>query len=148
MKFIEVKERPPVLIQQLMEVWEKSVRKTHLFLSEADIKTIQRYVPQALEDVPHLIIANGENGQMAAFMGVDGERLEMLFLAPEERGKGLGKALLLYGVEHYGVRRLTVNEQNPQAREFYEHLGFVVYERTERDEQGGPYPLLYMRLKG
>jgi len=24
-------------------------------------------------------------------------------------------------------------------------MGFVAYKRTDRDEQGGPYPLLYMR---
>ena len=47
-----------------------------------------------------------------------------------------------------GVREVTVNEQNPQAVGFYQHMGFEVYKRTETDEQGGPYPLLYMRLKG
>lgn len=29
---------------------------------------------------------------------------------------------------------------------FYERMGFRVCRRTETDEQGGPYPLLYMRL--
>ena len=48
-------------------------------------------------------------------------------------------------MENYAVERLTVNEQNPQARGFYEHMGFHVYKRTELDEQGNPYPLLYMR---
>ena len=48
---------------------------------------------------------------------------------------------------HYGVRELTVNEQNPQAVGFYRHMGFETYKRTEQDEQGGPYPLLYMRRK-
>lgn len=47
--------------------------------------------------------------------------------------------------ERYGVRELTVNGQNPQAVGFYEHLGFSVWKRTERDEEGGEYPLLYMR---
>ena len=45
------------------------------------------------------------------------------------------------------MRRLTVNEQNPQARIFYEHMGFRVYKRTDCDEQGNPYPLLYMELE-
>lgn len=58
---------------------------------------------------------------------------------------GLGRRLLEYGAEHYGIREVTVNEQNPQAVGFYEHMGFVTYKRTDRDEQGGPYPLLYMR---
>ena len=47
--------------------------------------------------------------------------------------------------ERYGVRELTVNEQNPQAVGFYQHMGFETYRRTGRDEQGGPYPLLYMK---
>lgn len=58
---------------------------------------------------------------------------------------GIGRRLLEYGAEHYGIREVTVNEQNPKAVGFYEHMGFVTYKRTDRDEQGGPYPLLYMR---
>ena len=38
-------------------------------------------------------------------------------------------------------------EQNPNAKRFYEYLGFKVYKRNERDEQGNPYPILYMRLE-
>ena len=78
-------------------------------------------------------------------MGIEGPRLEMLFLSPAERGAGLGRQLLEYGIRHYHLQELTVNEQNPQAVGFYEHRGFVTYKRTDRDEQGGPYPLLYMR---
>ena len=73
------------------------------------------------------------------------ECLEMLFLAPEERGKGTGKKLMQYGIEKYGIQEVTVNEQNPQAVGFYEHLGFQTYKRTECDEEGNPYPLLYMK---
>ena len=64
-----------------------------------------------------------------------------------ERGKGVGKQLLTYGIEKYNVNELTVNEQNPNAKRFYEHLGFKVYKRTELDEQGNNFPILYMRLE-
>lgn len=70
----------------------------------------------------------------------------MLFIAPEERGKGLGKKLIRYGTENYSINEVAVNEQNPLARGFYEHMGFQVYKRTDCDEQGNPYPLLYMKL--
>lgn len=79
-------------------------------------------------------------------MGIEDGTLEMLFISPEERGKGLGKRLLQYGIKTYAVERVAVNEQNPQAKGFYEHLGFQVYKRTDLDEQGNPYPLLYMSL--
>ena len=141
-------DRTPELLRQLLDVWERSVTATHLFLSGDEIQQIKEYVPQALQGVAHLVAAQDGAGRPAAFMGVEDGTLEMLFLAPEERGKGLGRRLLQYGIEHYAVQRLTVNEQNPQAKGFYEHMGFCVYKRTDRDEQGGPYPLLYMRLVG
>ena len=100
----------------------------------------------AIENVEYLIIAEKEFGEPVAFMGIDSNRLEMLFLSPEVRGKGLGKQLLQYGIETYNIQELTVNEQNPQAVGFYEHMGFQTYKRTEYDDEGNPYPLLYMRL--
>ena len=143
-KIFEVDERPAVLVQELLQVWEKSVRATHLFLSDEEVKAIKNYVPQALSGIAHLLIAENETGRPVAFMGVEDGVLEMLFIAPEERGQGLGKQLIRCGIENYGVERLAVNEQNPQAKGFYEHMGFKVYKRTETDEQGNPYPLLYM----
>lgn len=146
MKIIEVENRTPDLINRLLTVWENSVKATHLFLSDDEIKSIKEYVPQALKGIAHLIIAEGDSGTPAAFMGIEDGTLEMLFISPEERGKGLGKHLIQYGMENHAVRRLAVNEQNPQAKGFYEHMGFQVYKRTAHDEQGNPYPLLYMRL--
>ena len=146
-RIYEVPERTPGLIRCLTEVWEKSVRATHLFLSDREIEKIKGYVPQALAGVAHLIAAEYEPGCPIAFMGVEGVRLEMLFLAPEERGAGLGRQLVEYGVRRCGLREVTVNEQNPQAVGFYRHMGFQTYRRTNCDEQGGPYPLLYMRLE-
>ena len=72
--------------------------------------------------------------------------LQTPILSPTERGKGLGRQLMQYGIQNYGIQELTVNEQNPQAVGFYEHLGFQTYKRTECDEEGNPYPLLYMKL--
>ena len=146
MRIYEVQERTPNRIERLVSVWEASVRETHRFLSDEEILSIKEYVPQALNGVAHLLVAESD-GMPAGFMGVDGDRLEMLFLSPDAHGNGLGKRLLQQGIAQYGVREVTVNEQNPQAVGFYEHCGFRTYRRTDRDEQGGPYPLLYMRLK-
>ena len=143
----EVTGRSPRLMGELLEVWERSVRATHHFLSDREIGEIREYVPQALREVPHLIAAWREDGSPAGFMGIAGERLEMLFLAPEERGKGLGRELVRYGVERFGIREVAVNEQNPQALGFYERLGFRVRSRSELDEQGRPYPILELRLE-
>lgn len=144
MKIIEIKDRNPLLLKQLLEVWESSVKATHLFLSKNEIEEIKKYVPQALNEIPHLIIVENENQVPIGFMGIAEQHLEMLFISDEERGKGLGSELLKYGIEKYLINDLAVNEQNPLAKGFYEHMGFKVYKRTDYDEQGNPYPLLYM----
>ena len=49
-------------------------------------------------------------------MGIADKMLEMLFVSNECRGQGIGKQLLQYGIENYSI-----------------------------NEQGSPYPLLYMK---
>ena len=147
MMIYEVKDRLQELINELLKIWVDSVKATHLFLSNEEIENIKKYVPLALKEVQHLIVMNNEKNIPIAFMGINGEKLEMLFIKNSERGKGLGKKLLLYGIENYNVRELTVNEQNPNAKEFYEHIGFKIYRKSELDEQGNPYPILYMKLE-
>ena len=146
MRIYEAAQRGDALLSALLRVWEASVRATHTFLSEAEIERIKAYVPRALRDVEHLVVAEETAGVPAAFMGTENGRLEMLFLAPEGRGKGFGKRLVQLGIRSYGVTEVMVNEQNPQAVGFYTHLGFRTYRRTEHDEQGGDYPLLYLKL--
>ena len=41
MKIIEVKDKTPLLIKQLTNVWESSVKATHLFLSDNEIENIK-----------------------------------------------------------------------------------------------------------
>jgi putative acetyltransferase len=87
-----------------------------------------------------------DHGTAIGFIGVEGNRIEMLFISASERGKGLGRKLIEHAIARHSATTVTVNEQNPQAVGFYEHLGFTIYDRSTLDEQGRPYPLLYMRL--
>ena len=144
---LDINERTSELIDLLTNVWEESVKATHFFLSEAEIMEIKPYLPIALHEIPHLIVAENSEGIPVGFMGVEARKLEMLFIAPEFRGKGIGKEFIQYGFDTYSVNEVTVNEQNPQAIGFYEHMGFSVYKRTDLDEQGRPYPLLYMKFQ-
>ena len=147
MKEIKKEERSEKLITELLNVWEDSVRATHNFLSNEEIEKIKEFVPQALSNIAHLIIETDENKIPIAFMGIEKQKLEMLFFTSKCRGKGIGKKMLLYGIENYKINDLAVNEDNPQAKGFYEHMGFKVYQRNELDDQGNPYPVLYMKLE-
>lgn len=147
MNIFEAINRTESLINKLLKVWEDSVKATHTFLSNNEIEDIKMYVPQALREISHLVIIEYENNEPIAFMGIEDKKLEMLFVKNSERGKKLGKQLLKYGIDRYNVNELTVNEQNPDAKGFYEHMGFKTYKRSEIDEQGNHYPILYMKLE-
>lgn len=49
-------------------------------------------------------------------------------------------------IRDYGCIYVDVNEENPKARNFYRHLDFREYERTESDSQGRPFPIIKMEL--
>ena len=117
-----------------MEVWESSVCGTHSFLSNDEILEIKEYVPSALKNVSYLIIYREKDNKLVAFMGIEENKLEMLFVDDKDRGEGIGKKMLLYGIDNYGVNELAVNEDKPQAKGFYEHFGFSVYQRNEFDD--------------
>lgn len=147
MKIQEVTEVSPELIKSLLAVWKSSVKATHLFLTDDEIQTIKTDIPEAISNVQHLILMTNESNRPIGFMGLNAQMLEMLFVSDKYRGKGLGKQLLEYGIKKYSVNKLGVNEQNPLAKEFYRHMGFKVYKRTELDEQGNHSPILYMEKR-
>ena len=138
-------DRSAELVASLFSVWEASVRATHDFLPEDEIEHIGGMVPDALAGVPTLFVCRAGDAPVA-FLGLDGAFIEMLFVAPAMRGRGVGRRLMERAMADHGATEVSVNEQNPQAVGFYEHLGFRTYRRTETDAEGAPYPLLFMRL--
>lgn len=142
----EIASCTPNLSDELLDIWERSVRATHHFLAESDIVRIQAYVPKAIQTVEHLAAAEDSDGKTLALIGVREGRLEMLFVDSSCRGRGIGSTLLDYALSHWDGSELTMNEQNPHAIAFCEHKGFAAYMRTDTDEEGKPFPLIYIRL--
>ena len=89
-------------------------------------------MPQALSEIPHLIIIENDDQVPVGFMGIAEQHLEMLFLSDEERGRGLGRALLTYGIEQYSIDDLAGERTKSLAKGFYEHMGFEVYKERKR----------------
>ncbi|CDH00056.1 acetyltransferase [Xenorhabdus bovienii] len=130
----------------LIQIWEASVRATHDFLPETIIEELR---PLILNDyLPNLIIYKAVNDQhiIEGFVAVDQQRVEMLFISPQARGKGIGRMLLAFAMTELQINELDVNEQNEQGVGFYKHMGFQVFARSEVDGQGNPFPLLHMKL--
>lgn len=132
--------------QEIVRVWEASVRATHHFLKEEDIAYFKPLILNVYLDAVALRCIKDTNGKIIGFSGVAEQNLEMLFIDPALRGKGIGKALLAYTIKNQGVNKVDVNEDNLQAIGFYEKFGFAAYDRSALDGTGKPYPILHMRL--
>jgi putative acetyltransferase len=130
---------------ELILIWEASVRATHDFLPEASIDELRPLILSTYLPALAVYAYEDEEGNLLGFAGVAACKLEMLFIAPNSRGQGIGKQLVEYVISQLGVNTVDVNEQNPQAVDFYVHIGFEVVGRSELDGQGNPFPLLHMR---
>ncbi len=139
----------PVLAREYAELtalWEASVRATHHFLKEEDILFFRPLIQHEYLKAVQLFCKKDTANNITGFLGVSEDKIEMLFIDPVLRGKGIGKSLLVYAVETLGIRKVDVNEQNEQAVGFYERFGFRVIGRTEVDSMGKPYPILNLAL--
>ncbi|WP_082966592.1 acetyltransferase [Mycolicibacter sinensis] len=133
----------PAEYPRLVEIWRSAVVATHHFLAEPDRVAIERQLADNYFPGVRLTVAEVD-GEPVGFAGTAGERLEMLFVDADARGRGVGSALLDHAIAEQGIRYADVNEQNEQAAEFYTRRGFVVTGRSELDDAGRPYPLLHM----
>jgi putative acetyltransferase len=131
---------------KLIAVWESSVRATHHFLSEKDIITYRWLILNEYFDQVRLYAVKVEE-EVMGFIGINKKSIQMLFIHPDARGKGLGQRLIDFAKQKHHVYMVDVNEQNEQAVGFYQKLGFVTFERSEVDGAGKPFPVLSMALK-
>lgn len=131
---------------QVVEVWEASVRATHNFLTEQDIEFFKPLVQSGLLHMPELACMRDGKEHIIGFIGVEDEKIEMLFIHPSWRGKGIGHQLIVHAIQVLHAKYVDVNEQNEQAVGFYKHMGFTVIGRSEKDGMNKPFPLLHMQL--
>lgn len=126
----------------LAGIWERSVRATHDFLTENDIESIrQALIPDYFPNVDIYGLSVG--GSIVGFIGLSGNKIEMLFVDADKIGFGYGSALMTFALNR-GATSVDVNEQNPAALEFYKSKGFKIIRRDETDEAGRPFPILHL----
>ena len=101
-------------MDNILDVWESSVRATHTFLNEKDIISIKPQVKEGILYVSKFLCVRDDEGIIQAFMGVHDRKVEMLFVSDDCRGKGIGKRLVEYAKNSLNIKYVDVNEQNLQ----------------------------------
>ncbi|MCM3141849.1 acetyltransferase [Brevibacillus sp. MER 51] len=133
---------------QLVDIWYRAVCRTHHFLTKEDIKFYKNMVKNEALSAVEVWMAINEKKEPVGFIGLDGTKIEMLFVDPEYHGKGIGSRLLEHAERKYGPHlTVDVNEQNEGAYAFYRRYGFVQTGRSELDGSGRPFPLLHLDLE-
>ncbi len=145
---MHIRRAIPADREVLFDIWLHSVQATHTFVSEEDIQSFIPLVQDYLaSSEPEFWVLCSDSGAAMGFMGMAGNKIDALFLAPEFHRRGGGRRLVQHAQALWGQLTVDVNEQNWMACRFYEACGFVVEGRSELDDAGRPYPLLHMRLR-
>lgn len=142
---VSIRANRPKDAARIVEIWCTSVDATHDFLSAEDRLSIEALVAAHIPKADLDLLVD-EADMPLAFLKMDGEMIDALFVAGDRLGQGHGSALLRHAIDHHGATTLEVNEQNSQAVDFYKRWGFEVTGRTETDDHGRPYPTLTMTL--
>lgn len=131
-------------LPHVMEIWRRAVDATHDFLDSGDRTAIEAELSTFFPQVS-LELAIDKRGTLLGFMLLQEGHLDALFIDPAHHGNGIGKAFIERAVAAHPDLTTDVNEQNPNALRFYEHLGFMRVGRSADDGQGRPYPLVHLR---
>ena len=104
---------------ELLTVWEASVRSTHHFLAEKDIQFYKPLIREQYFLAVELYIIRNEKEEIAAFMGLSDELIEMLFVRPDQQGKGYGKERTSLPIlPTYGIPSGRPGRNRPDGKAF------------------------------
>src|SRR4030095_13395876 len=100
---MNIRRAVPTDRETLVDIWLRSVRATHSFLSDQDIQSL---LPPAREyltaDEPEIWVLCPSSGGLMGFMGLAGGAIDALFLAPEFHGRGGGRRLVRHAQQLRG----------------------------------------------
>jgi GNAT superfamily N-acetyltransferase len=130
---MNIADYDPAFARQIVEMWRSSFEHG---VGIKDPHTIEDQLGFFLgEVVPHSRVRMAFNGdELVAFMASTPESIEHLYVRVKNIGQGIGSRLIsLAKTESTSSLSLHTFAQNKNARQFYEHQGFVEVERESEN---------------
>ncbi|AKB12810.1 putative acetyltransferase [Methanosarcina thermophila] len=127
-------------LEEMVRIWYEASVTAHSFVP-ASFWALQK---SAMKETYLPLTENfvlEENGKLAGFISLVGERICALFIAPEMQGRGIGTALLEHAKTLRGRLSLKVYRENKRAFSFYKKHGFTAT-GEEVDEYTGCVQIL------
>lgn len=133
---------------EIITVWNKAIRATQNFLSTDDIRILEQKTLVELFGRVSIYGVRFNNKEIAGFIGIDENKIEMLFVSPDFTKRGIGTFLLNFAITEKGANELEVYERNINAIRLYEKAGFISVSKQDCDSLiKKPYPILTMKRK-
>lgn len=111
-------------IGRVMELWLDANLKAHSFIPTAYWKSnfdaVKEMLPQAE------VYVYEDEGEIDAFVGLNGTYIEGIFVSSEMQSKGIGRRLLDFVKTKRTELCLNVYQKNTRAIDFYQREGFKI----------------------
>lgn len=116
----------PTEIEALIKIWQDGNIRAHSFICPDywlnNIGHMRLTLPQAEVYVCEV------NGDIAGFVGLDGNYIAGLFVDSRYQSQGIGTSLIEFIKQRHFTLTLAVYKKNEKALQFYRKHGFVVTE--------------------
>lgn len=129
---------------RLSAIWYAASREAHGFLGEDRLRAQRKLIETQYLPGSELWLACRQD-RPVGFIGLLGAFIGGLFVAPEQQGQGIGRALVAHAAGLKGQLELEVYSANARACAFYRGLGFVEISRRPDDDEGLPFETLRLR---
>lgn len=131
-------------LEPCLDIWRRASRAGHPFLATEELVGDEVLVRDVYMPMAETWVAAEEGETVIGFIALLEAFIGGLFVAPERHGEGVGRALVLHAADICGDLGVEVYEANNAARLFYSRLGFTETGRRESDDNGRPFPLIWM----
>jgi len=129
----------------LSDIWLQASILAHAFIGEERLLEQQGLIEtEYLPNAETWVACRGD--QPVGFISLIDSFIGGLFVAPDQQGHGIGRALIAHALSLKGTLMLEVYTGNEQAMRFYEALGFREQSRRATDDSGLPFENAQMLL--